>query len=129
MPKLQQVRMQLLRGAYWQVVHTGSWASGAYWQEGQCLEPAWPSSMPACLCTEQVASDGALTPSCCACLQAYLNGIDVPGIFLFKTLVGKIVGSIGAVAGGLAIGKEGPFVHAGAAVGALLCQVGARTRL
>lgn len=61
----------------------------------------------------------------CACLQAYLNGIDVPGIFLFKTLIGKIVGSIGAVAGGLAIGKEGPFVHAGAAVGALLCQVGA----
>ncbi len=65
-----------------------------------------------------------LTHAPCACLQAYLNGIDVPGIFLFKTLVGKIVGSIGAVAGGLAIGKEGPFVHAGAAVGALLCQVG-----
>lgn len=25
----------------------------------------------------------------------------------------KLVGSVGAVAGGLAVGKEGPFVHAG----------------
>jgi hypothetical protein len=46
--------------------------------------------------------------------QAYLNGIDVPSIFLFKTLVVKLTGSVGAVAGGLAVGKEGPFVHAGA---------------
>jgi H+/Cl- antiporter ClcA len=27
--------------------------------------------------------------------------------------VGKVLGSIGSVAGGLSIGKEGPFVHAG----------------
>lgn len=46
--------------------------------------------------------------------QAYLNGIDVPSIFFFKTLVVKLTGSVGAVAGGLAVGKEGPFVHAGA---------------
>jgi hypothetical protein len=45
--------------------------------------------------------------------QAYLNGIDVPSIFFFKTLVVKLTGSVGAVAGGLAVGKEGPFVHAG----------------
>jgi hypothetical protein len=49
-----------------------------------------------------------------ACTQAYLNGIDVPGIFFFSTLLAKLVGSVGAVAGGLAVGKEGPFVHAGA---------------
>jgi chloride channel 7 len=59
------------------------------------------------------------------CPQAYLNGIDVPGIFLVSTLVAKMLGSIGAVAAGLAVGKEGPFVHAGAAIGALLSQVGA----
>lgn len=40
--------------------------------------------------------------------QAYLNGIDVPSIFFFKTLVVKLSGSVGAVAGGLAVGKEGP---------------------
>jgi len=56
-------------------------------------------------------------------LQAYLNGIDVPGVFFFSTLVAKLVGSVGAVAGGLAIGKEGPFVHAGACIAALLSQV------
>lgn len=63
---------------------------------------------------------------CCGLLhvvQAYLNGIDVPGIFLMKTLVVKLLGSVGAVAGGLAVGKEGPFVHAGACLGALLSQV------
>lgn len=58
-----------------------------------------------------------------SCVQAYLNGIDVPGIFLWKTLVVKLLGSVGAVAGGLAVGKEGPFVHAGACLGALLTQV------
>ena len=61
-----------------------------------------------------------------ACIsQAYLNGIDVPGIFLVNTLIAKMLGSVGAVAGGLAVGKEGPFVHAGACIGALLSQVSA----
>jgi chloride channel 7 len=64
----------------------------------------------------------------CACLQAYLNGIDVPSIFFFKTLVVKLTGSVGAVAGGLAVGKEGPFVHAGACLGALLSQGGSSRR-
>lgn len=60
-------------------------------------------------------------------VKAYLNGIDIPGIFLFKTLVVKLIGSVGSVAGGLAIGKEGPFVHAGACIGALLSQGGTQT--
>ncbi len=59
-------------------------------------------------------------------VKAYLNGIDVPGIFYLSTLVAKLTGSIAAVAGGLAIGKEGPFVHAGACVAALVSQVRAR---
>lgn len=57
-------------------------------------------------------------------VKAYLNGINVPGIFLWQTLLVKLLGSVGAVAGGLAVGKEGPFVHAGACIAALLCQVG-----
>jgi H+/Cl- antiporter ClcA len=60
---------------------------------------------------------------CIFCVQSYLNGIDVPGIFLWNTLLVKLLGSVGAVAGGLAVGKEGPFVHAGACLGALISQV------
>ncbi len=55
--------------------------------------------------------------------QAYLNGVDVPYIFHFNTLVAKVLGAVGSVAGGLAIGKEGPFVHAGAAIAAIVSQV------
>ena len=55
--------------------------------------------------------------------QAFLNGVDVPGIFHFRTLVAKLFGAVGSVAGGLAVGKEGPFVHAGAAIAAILSQV------
>lgn len=58
--------------------------------------------------------------------QAYLNGVDVPRIFFLETLLAKLAGSVGAVAGGLAIGKEGPFVHAGACIAAILSQVGGR---
>ncbi|KAL8162693.1 hypothetical protein V2J09_014182 [Rumex salicifolius] len=56
-------------------------------------------------------------------IKGYLNGIDVHGILLFRTLIGKIFGSIGSVGGGLAIGKEGPLVHTGACIASLLGQV------
>jgi chloride channel 7 len=54
---------------------------------------------------------------------AYLNGLDVLAVFLFRTLVAKVLGSLGSVGGGLAIGKEGPFVHIGACIASLLSQV------
>ncbi|XP_028773976.1 chloride channel protein CLC-d [Neltuma alba] len=57
-------------------------------------------------------------------IKGYLNGIDVHGILLFRTLIGKIFGSIGSVAGGLALGKEGPLVHTGACIASLLGQGG-----
>ncbi|GAX72881.1 hypothetical protein CEUSTIGMA_g336.t1 [Chlamydomonas eustigma] len=57
-------------------------------------------------------------------VKAYLNGVDVPGIFHFNTLVAKLVGAMGTVSGGLAIGKEGPFVHAGAGIAAIVSQGG-----
>ncbi|PNW88649.1 hypothetical protein CHLRE_01g038700v5 [Chlamydomonas reinhardtii] len=57
-------------------------------------------------------------------VKAYLNGVDVPHIFHFNTLAAKVLGAIGSVAGGLAIGKEGPFVHAGAAIAAIISQGG-----
>ncbi|KAH7440920.1 hypothetical protein KP509_03G016200 [Ceratopteris richardii] len=57
-------------------------------------------------------------------IKGYLNGIDMPGILLFRTLVGKIFGSIGSVGGGLALGKEGPLVHTGACIASLVGQGG-----
>lgn len=48
----------------------------------------------------------------------------MPYIFHFNTLVAKLLGAVGSVSGGLAIGKEGPFVHAGAAIAAIVSQVG-----
>ncbi|XP_024363094.1 chloride channel protein CLC-d isoform X2 [Physcomitrium patens] len=57
-------------------------------------------------------------------IKAYLNGVDTPGILLFRTLIGKVLGSIGSVGGGLALGKEGPLVHTGACIASVLGQGG-----
>ncbi|XP_078155156.1 chloride channel D isoform X1 [Carex rostrata] len=57
-------------------------------------------------------------------IKGYLNGVDTHGILLFRTLVGKIFGSIGSVGGGLALGKEGPLVHTGACIASLIGQGG-----
>ena len=76
--------------------------------------------MAVCCCVYiSPAAEGSGIPE----VIAYLNGVDVPGTFLFRTLIAKILGSLGSVGGGLAIGKEGPFVHIGAAFASLLSQV------
>lgn len=49
-------------------------------------------------------------------VKAYLNGSSMPALFYFKTLISKLVGVIGAVAGSFMVGKEGPMVHSGAAI-------------
>lgn len=59
-------------------------------------------------------------------IKGYLNGVDTHGILLFRTLIGKIFGSIGSVGGGLALGKEGPLVHTGACIASLLGQGGTK---
>ncbi|KAH6559376.1 hypothetical protein KP509_1Z011500 [Ceratopteris richardii] len=59
-------------------------------------------------------------------VKAYLNGIDAPNILSPRTLIVKILGSIGAVAGGLAVGKEGPLVHIGSCIASLLSQGGSK---
>ena len=38
----------------------------------------------------------------------------------------QVLGSIGSVAGGLYVGKEGPLVHTGACIAALLSQGGSK---
>jgi len=51
-------------------------------------------------------------------LMGYLNGINYPKVISFETLVTKIFGVLGAVLGGLCVGKEGPLGHIGAIIGA-----------
>ncbi|KAL0716434.1 hypothetical protein Bca4012_065756 [Brassica carinata] len=59
-------------------------------------------------------------------VKAYLNGVDAPEIFSFRTLVVKIIGNISAVSGSLLIGKAGPMVHTGACVASILGQGGSK---
>ena len=50
-------------------------------------------------------------------LISYLNGVNYPNYFGFKTFITKVVGVILAVVGGLIVGKEGPLAHIGANLG------------
>jgi H+/Cl- antiporter ClcA len=45
--------------------------------------------------------------------------VSKAGWFIFM----QILGSIGSVGGGLALGKEGPLVHTGACIASVLGQV------
>jgi len=44
-------------------------------------------------------------------MKVILSGIEIPQYLSFRTLVAKVLGLIGAFAGGFSIGKEGPLVH------------------
>ncbi|XP_078150425.1 putative chloride channel-like protein CLC-g [Carex rostrata] len=57
-------------------------------------------------------------------VKAYLNGVDAPGIFSFRTLVVKVIGTIAAASSSLHIGKAGPLVHTGACIASILGQGG-----
>ena len=51
-------------------------------------------------------------------LKAFLNGVRVPRLLNWPTLVAKTVGITMVVSTGLPLGREGPMVHAGAIVAA-----------
>lgn len=60
-------------------------------------------------------------------IKCYLNGVLVPHVVRMKTLLCKVIGVIFSVAGGLAVGKEGPMIHAGAVVAAGVSQGRSKT--
>ena len=47
-------------------------------------------------------------------VKAVLNGVKIPGMLRLRAFVAKVVGVIFGVASGLAMGPEGPMIHAGA---------------
>ncbi|XKL65169.1 hypothetical protein PGB90_005255 [Kerria lacca] len=55
-------------------------------------------------------------------VKCYLNGVKIPRVVRFKTLLVKTIGVITTVVGGIAGGKEGPMIHSGAVVAAGISQ-------
>ena len=55
-------------------------------------------------------------------IKCYLNGVKIPHVVRIKTLVTKVSGVVFSVAGGLAVGKEGPMIHTGAVIAAGVSQ-------
>uniref|UniRef100_A0A0K0ERP0 Chloride channel protein n=1 Tax=Strongyloides stercoralis TaxID=6248 RepID=A0A0K0ERP0_STRER len=55
-------------------------------------------------------------------VKVIMNGFDLPNYLTFKTLISKTVGLLFTLGSGFPVGKEGPFVHMGAIVGALLMK-------
>ncbi|KAG7406541.1 H(+)/Cl(-) exchange transporter 3 [Fusarium oxysporum f. sp. rapae] len=53
-------------------------------------------------------------------IKTVLSGFSIPHLFDLKVLIVKAIGSIFAVATGMCLGKEGPFVHISACVGYLV---------
>ncbi|PCD23856.1 hypothetical protein AU210_015370 [Fusarium oxysporum f. sp. radicis-cucumerinum] len=53
-------------------------------------------------------------------IKTVLSGFFIPHLFDLKVLIVKAIGSIFAVATGMCLGKEGPFVHISACVGYLV---------
>ena len=55
-------------------------------------------------------------------IKCFLNGVKIPRVVRIQTLFCKAIGVMFSVAGGLAVGKEGPMIHSGAVVAAGLSQ-------
>ncbi|KNC46889.1 chloride channel 7 [Thecamonas trahens ATCC 50062] len=55
-------------------------------------------------------------------IKCYLNGYKIPHVVRLSTLLCKAGGVMFSVAGGLAVGREGPMIHSGAVLAAGISQ-------
>ena len=55
-------------------------------------------------------------------IKCFLNGLNIPRLVDFKTLLTKVFGIIFSCSAGLPLGKEGPMVHAGAVLAGSISQ-------
>lgn len=55
-------------------------------------------------------------------IKCFLNGINLPRVVRIKTLLCKVIGVTFSVSAGLPVGKEGPMVHSGGVVAAVVSQ-------
>ena len=55
-------------------------------------------------------------------IKAYLNGVNLSKVVRLPVLVCKVLGMCFSCASGLPLGKEGPMIHAGAIIGAVISQ-------
>ena len=59
-------------------------------------------------------------------MQAYFNGVHIPGLLSLRTLVAKLVSATFVLAAGLIAEGEAPFVHIGTIVGGGITAAGSR---
>ena len=53
-------------------------------------------------------------------IKCFLNGMRHPDWLTFKTMLVKVFGVLFSVGGSMPVGKEGPMIHSGAIVSALV---------
>jgi H+/Cl- antiporter ClcA len=49
-------------------------------------------------------------------MKAVMSGVNIFRYLSFQTFIGKIIGLTAALSAGLAVGREGPFVHLSACI-------------
>ncbi|CAE6941230.1 Clcn7 [Symbiodinium natans] len=77
------------------------------------------------VCFVEVLAAGSGIPE----IKCYLNGIHLPKLVTGRTLFAKAVGIVFSVSAGLPCGKEGPMIHSGAIVGAMVSHLNLERRL
>lgn len=107
------VQSQLKFSSVFGIVENGNWVLAflSYYCH-QIVYAAWASSAVMI----EPMSGGSGIPE----VKCYLNGVNLPRINNIKTGLCKVLGVVGSVSGGLPVGKEGPMVHSGSVVSAVV---------